>query len=149
MQKFGGVRVLPLLPASMKAKRQQEEKEGKVVDMEMDKVVDKDVDEEEKHKDNLVPRVDSEEADWKSFTDAVSFFNGTGVSGEIGKPASAAKVQTVSMTISCRLPSTCTFSCPPVIQGGAIDLAEKHYDIIITFQLKKTPRVSFLFLTFA
>ena len=104
MQKFGGVRVLPLLPASMKAKRQQEEKEDKVVDMEMDKavdkemdkVVDKDVDEVEKHKDNLVLRVDSEEADWKSFTDAVSFFSGTGVSAEIGKHASAAKVQTIS-----------------------------------------------------
>ena len=95
MQKFGGVRVLPLLPASMKAKRQQEEKEDKAVDMEMDKVVDKDVDEVEKHKDNLVLRVDSEEADWKSFTDAVSFFSGTGVSAEIGKPVSAAKVQTV------------------------------------------------------
>ena len=96
MQKFGGVRVLPLLPASVKAKRQQEEKEGKVVDMEMDKVVDKDVDEVEKQKDNLVLRVDSEEADWKSFTDAVSFFSGTGVSAEIGKSASAAKVQTIS-----------------------------------------------------
>ena len=96
MQKFGGVRVLPLLPASMKTKRQQEEKEDKVVDMEMDKVVDKDVDEVEKQKDNLVLRVDSEEADWKSFTDAVSFFSGTGVSAEIGKSASAAKVQTVS-----------------------------------------------------
>ena len=96
MQKFGGVRVLPLLPASMKAKRQQGEKEDKVVDMEMDKVVDKDVDEVEKQKDNLVPRVDSEEADWKSFTDAVSFFSGTGVSAEIVKTASAPKVQTVS-----------------------------------------------------
>ena len=96
MQKFGGVRVLPLLPASMKAKRQQEEKEDKVVEMEMDNVVDKDVDEVEKQKDNLVLRVDSEEADWKSFTDAVSFFSGTGVSAEIGKSASAAKVQTVS-----------------------------------------------------
>ena len=97
MQKFGGVRVLPLLPASMKTKRQQGEKEDKVVDMEMDKVVDKDVvNEVEKHKDNLVPRVDSEEADWKSFTDAVSFFSGTGVSAEIGKHASAAKVKTVS-----------------------------------------------------
>ena len=96
MQKFGGVRVLPLLPASMKTKRQQGEKEDKVVDMEMGKVVDKDVDEKEKHKDKLVPRVDSEEADCKSFTDAVSFFSGTGVSAEIGKPASAAKVQTVS-----------------------------------------------------
>ena len=97
MQKFGGVRVLPLLPASMKTKRQQEEKEDKVVDMEMGKEVDKDVvDEVEKHKDNLVPRVDSEEADCKSFTDAVSFFSGTGVSAEIAKPASAAKVQTVS-----------------------------------------------------
>ena len=96
MQKFGGVRVLPLLPASMKAKRQQEEKEDKVVDMEMDKAVDKDVDEVEKQKDNLVLRVDSEEADWKSFTDAVSFFSGTGVSAEIGKSASAAKVQTIS-----------------------------------------------------
>ena len=95
MQKFGGVRVLPLLPASMKTKRQQEEKEDKVVDMEMDKVVDKDVvDEVEKHKDNL--RVNSEEADWKSFTDAVSFFSGTGVSAEIVKTASAPKVQTVS-----------------------------------------------------
>ena len=80
----------------MKAKRQQEEKEGKVVDMEMDKVVDKDVDEVEKQKDNLVLRVDSEESDWKSFTDAVSFFSGTGVSAEIGKSASAAKVQTIS-----------------------------------------------------
>ena len=117
MQKFGGVRVLPLLPASMKTKRQQGEKEDKVVDMEMGKVVDKDVDEKEKQKDNLVLRENSEEADWKSFSDAVSFFNRTGVSGEIGKPASAAKVQTVSMTISCRLPSTCTFSCPPVIRG--------------------------------
>ena len=96
MQKFGGVRVLPLLPASVKAKRQQEEKEDKVVDMEMDKAVDKDVDEVEKQKDNLVLRVDSEEADWKSFTDAVSFFSGTGVSAEIGKSASAAKVQTIS-----------------------------------------------------
>ena len=96
MQKFGGVRVLPLLPASMKAKRQQEEKEDKAVDMEMDKVVDKDVDEVEKQKDNLVLRVDSEEADWKSFTDAVSFFSGTGVSAEIGKHASAAKVKTIS-----------------------------------------------------
>ena len=96
MQKFGGVRVLPLLPASMKAKRQQEEKEDKVVEMEMDNVVDKDVDEVEKQKDNLVLRVDSEEADWKSFTDAVSFFSGTGVSAEIGKSASAAKVQTIS-----------------------------------------------------
>ena len=96
MQKFGGVRVLPLLPASMKAKRQQEEKEDKVVEMEMDNVVDKDVDEVEKHKDNLVLRVDSEEADWKSFTDAISFFSGTGVSAEIGKHASAAKVQTIS-----------------------------------------------------
>ena len=112
MQKFGGVRVLPLLPASVKAKRQQEEKEDKVVDMEMDKavdkemdklvememdkVVDKDVHEVEKQKDNLVLRVDSEEADWKSFTDAVSFFSGTGVSAEIGKSASAAKVQTIS-----------------------------------------------------
>ena len=96
MQKFGGVRVLPLLPASVKTKRQQEEKEGKVVDMEMDKVVDKDVHEVEKQKDNLVLRVDSEEADWKSFTDAVSFFSGTGVSAEIGKSASAAKVQTIS-----------------------------------------------------
>ena len=96
MQKFGGVRVLPLLPASVKAKRQQEEKEDKVVDMEMDKAVDKDVDEVEKQKDNLVLRVDSEEADWKSFTDAVSFFSGTGVSAEIGKHASAAKVQTIS-----------------------------------------------------
>ena len=96
MQKFGGVRVLPLLPASVKAKRQQEEKEDKVVEMEMDKVVDKDVHEVEKQKDNLVLRVDSEEADWKSFTDAVSFFSGTGVSAEIGKSASAAKVQTIS-----------------------------------------------------
>ena len=96
MQKFGGVRVLPLLPASVKAKRQQGEKEDKVVDMEMDKVVDKDVDEVEKQKDNLVPRVDLEEADWKSFTDAVSFFSGTGISSEIGKHASAAKVKTVS-----------------------------------------------------
>ena len=95
MQKFGGVRVLPLLPASMKTKRQQGEKEDKVVDMEMGKVVDKDVvDEVEKHKDNL--RVNSEEADWKSFTDAVSFFSGTGVSAEIVKTASAAKVQNVS-----------------------------------------------------
>ena len=96
MQKFGGVRVLPLLPASMKAKRQQEEKEDKAVDMEMDKVVDKDVHEVEKQKDNLVLRENSEEADWKSFTDAVSFFSGTGVSAEIGKSASAAKVQTIS-----------------------------------------------------
>ena len=96
MQKFGGVRVLPLLPASVKAKRQQEEKEDKVVEMEMDKVVDKDVDEVEKQKDNLVLRVDSEEADWKSFTDAVSFFSGMGVSAEIGKHAIAAKVKTVS-----------------------------------------------------
>ena len=96
MQKFGGVRVLPLLPASMKAKRQQEEKEDKVVDMEMGKVVDKDVDEKEKQKDNLVLRENSEEADWKSFSDAVSFFSGTGVSAEIVKTASAAKVQTVS-----------------------------------------------------
>ena len=96
MQKFGGVRVLPLLPASVKAKRQQEEKEDKAVDMEMDKVVDKDVDEVEKQKENLVLRENSEEADWKSFTDAISFFSGTGVSAEIGNPASAAKVETVS-----------------------------------------------------
>ena len=96
MQKFGGVRVLPLLPASVKTKRQQEEKEDKVVDMEMGKVVDKDVDEVEKQKENLGLRENSEEADWKSFTDAVSFFSGTGVSAEIGKSASAAKVQTVS-----------------------------------------------------
>ena len=88
MQKFGGVRVLPLLPASMKTKRQQGEKE--------DKVVDKDVDEVEKQKENLVLRENSEEADWKSFTDAVSFFSGTGISSEIGKSASAAKVQNIS-----------------------------------------------------